>query len=48
MSLVISKDYLKGTEKDETSWPLYIIAPPENVPELAGYVLTQKTKFLRR
>lgn len=39
MSLVISKDYLKGTEKDETSWPLYIIAPPENVPELAGYVL---------
>lgn len=44
MSMTIPKKYLKG-EDNTALWPLYIIAPPEGVPQLTGYVMKQLQDF---
>lgn len=44
MSVTIPRKYFKGRD-DNAIWPVYIIAAPENVPELDGYVMKSMQDF---
>lgn len=46
MSMSISRKYLKG-EEDTLLESFYIISPPENMPELAGYVMKQRQEYCK-
>lgn len=39
MQVRISKKYIKRIEKKNSNYSVCVIAPPETVPELAGYVM---------